>query len=147
MPQTKLPLGTPDETEAAFYDALLNGDIDQLMSCWSDEDEIVCVLPGTQRLIGYAVVRTAFETLMMNGGVRVHVERLHKVDAPSTRVHNALIRVEVGNHDQSGEAFWVQVTSVYSKTARGWRMVAHHASPGVFEDPNHSWTGSDSTLH
>lgn len=147
MPQTKLPLGTPDETEAAFYDALLHADIDQLMACWSEEDEIVCVLPGTHRLIGYAVVRTAFETLLMSGGMRVHVERLHRVDGPSTRVHNALIRVEMGGHDQSAEPFWVQVTSVYSKTARGWRLVAHHASQGMYEDPTQSWTGSDTTLH
>jgi hypothetical protein len=36
--------GNADECEAQFYDALREGDIDKLMRCWADEDEIVCGL-------------------------------------------------------------------------------------------------------
>ena len=50
MPRTKLPVsphgGSPDETEAMFYEALQKGDVDLLMSCWAEDDEIVCVHPG-----------------------------------------------------------------------------------------------------
>ena len=35
--------GNPDDVEAAFYDALRQGDIERLMACWADEEEIVCV--------------------------------------------------------------------------------------------------------
>ena len=38
--------GNPDDIEAAFYDALRQGDIERLMACWADEEEIVCVHPG-----------------------------------------------------------------------------------------------------
>jgi ketosteroid isomerase-like protein len=30
---------------------------------------------------------------------------------------------------------FVLATNVYHKTAQGWRMVAHHASPGSVQDP------------
>ena len=33
--------GTADDVEAAFYEALQRGDIDALMACWADEDEVV----------------------------------------------------------------------------------------------------------
>ncbi|NCV64549.1 MAG: DUF4440 domain-containing protein, partial [Betaproteobacteria bacterium] len=35
--------GSADEIEAAFYQALQTGDIDRLMACWSDDEEVVCV--------------------------------------------------------------------------------------------------------
>jgi hypothetical protein len=41
MPKVSPPPATPDDTEAAFYEALQQGDIERLMACWSDEDEIV----------------------------------------------------------------------------------------------------------
>ena len=49
MPRTKLPVsphgGSPDETEAMFYEALQKGDVDLLMSCWAEDDEsYVCIL-------------------------------------------------------------------------------------------------------
>ena len=51
--------GSSDETESAFYEALQRGDIDLLMSCWADDDEIVCVHPGGPRLLGPAAIRAA----------------------------------------------------------------------------------------
>ena len=39
-------IGSPDEVEAQFYEALQRGDIEQLMALWADDDEIVCVHPG-----------------------------------------------------------------------------------------------------
>ena len=45
MPKAKLRAatmgGTADDIEAAFYQALRQGDIDKLMACWADEDEVV----------------------------------------------------------------------------------------------------------
>ena len=36
--------GSADEVETAFYEALHNADLEQLMACWADEDEIVARL-------------------------------------------------------------------------------------------------------
>ena len=61
MRKPKLPPGTPDDAEVAFYDALQHADIDRLMACWADEDDIVCVHPGGPRLLGAGAIRAAFE--------------------------------------------------------------------------------------
>ena len=58
--------GTPDDVEQAFYEALHNADIQQLMACWAEEDEIVCVHPGGPRLIGAGAIRQAFENMVSN---------------------------------------------------------------------------------
>ncbi len=133
MPKVKIATamlgGTADETEAAFYDALQSGDIDRLMVCWSDDDDIVCVHPGGPRIVGAHAIRATFEAIFANGSIRAWPEQVRRVDALSSAVHNVLERVEVMTQAGRATAF-VLATNVYHKTAQGWRMVTHHASPG-----------------
>jgi len=42
-------------------------------------------------------------------------------------------RVEVIT-PQGPQQAWVIATNVYHKTPQGWRMVAHHTSPGTSHD-------------
>lgn len=141
MRKPKLPPGSPDDTEHAFYEALQHADIDRLMACWADEDDIVCVHPGGPRLVGHAAVRAAFETLFANGSVKAVPEKVRRLDAGSCSVHSVVERIDVMGHDGPGSA-WVVATNVYAKTAQGWRMVAHHASPGLASEPADALTTS-----
>ena len=124
--------GSADDIEAAFYDALQAGDIDQLMACWADEDDIVCVHPGGPRLVGAAAIRAAFEGMFANGAVHAYPERVRKVESLGAAIHNVLERVGLVTAEGTQRA-WVVATNVYFKTAQGWRLVAHHASPGRSE--------------
>jgi ketosteroid isomerase-like protein len=134
MRKTKLPWGSPDDTEQAFYDALQQADIECLMACWADEDDIVCVHPGGPRLVGHAAVRAAFDAMFSNGSVQAHPEKVRRLDAGHCSVHSVVERVAVVSDDGLQHA-WVVATNVYAKTAQGWRMVAHHASPGSRTEP------------
>ena len=122
--------GTPDDIEAAFYEALQTGDIDKLMACWADEDEIVCIHPGGPRVIGAGAIRATFEAMFSNGTIRAWPERVRKTESLASAVHNLLERVEVLSSEGPKNA-WVVATNVYLKTAQGWRLVARHASPGT----------------
>ena len=134
MPRSKPPspvlLGNPDDIEAQFYEALQRGDIDRLMSVWSDDDEVACVHPGGGRVIGVMAIRASFEAIFSNGAVNARPEKVRRVLSHSSAVHSVLERVEIlgANGPQSA---WVIATNVYLKGAHGWRMVAHHASPGT----------------
>ena len=48
--------GSPEEVEAAFYEAMQNRNLDAFMACWADEDDIVCVHPGGPRLVGHDAI-------------------------------------------------------------------------------------------
>ena len=118
-----------DETEAAFYDALRHGDVDKLMACWSDEDEMVCVHPGGSRLVGPGAIRSAFDAMFANGTLQVQPLKVSRVQSLGASVHSVLERIEVLT-DEGPRYAYVLATNVYFLTAQGWRMVAHHASPG-----------------
>lgn len=125
--------GTPDDIEQGFYDALHNADIEQLMACWAEEDDIVCVHPGGPRMIGPGAIRATFESMFANGSVQAHPERIHKITSLACAVHHLVERVEVITSQGAKQAF-VIATNVYQKMPQGWRMVAHHASPGTPND-------------
>ena len=125
--------GNPDDIEAAFYDALRQGDIERLMACWADEEEIVCVHPGGPRLVGAGAIRSAFEAMFANGSVQAFPERIHKIQSLASEVHHLVERVEVIT-PQGPQQAWVIATNVFHKTPQGWRLVAHHASPGTLQE-------------
>jgi len=125
--------GTPDDIEQNFYEALHNADIEQLMAYWAEEDEIVCVHPGGPRLIGPGAIRATFEAMFANGSVQAHPERIHKIVSLACAVHHLVERVELVT-PQGVKHAYVIVTNVYQKMPQGWRMVAHHASPGTPND-------------
>ena len=122
--------GNADDIEAAFYEALQSGDLEKLMACWADEDDIVCVHPGGGRAVGPAAIRATFDAMFSNGTIRAQAEKVRKVEAMSASVHNVLERIELLTEEGPRHAY-VIATNVYHKTAQGWRMVAHHASPGT----------------
>ena len=149
MKKTKLQAasleGNADDVEAAFYQALQHGDIDKLMACWADDDEIVCIHPGGPRVVGAIAIRATFEAMFSNGSIRAWPERTRKTHAAAAAVHNVLERVEVLGPEGPAQA-WVIATNVYFKTTQGWRMVAHHASPGTTSEIQEV-SGAPQVLH
>lgn len=122
--------GSAEDTEAAFYEALQSGDIEKLMACWADEDDILCVHPGGGRLLGSGAIRAAFDAMFANGTIQVQPEKVRVIESMGASVHSVLERIEVLTEEGPRHAY-VIATNVYQKTAQGWRMVAHHASPGT----------------
>lgn len=145
MPRPTITPGTPDDVEAAFYDALQHADIDRLMACWGDEDDIVCVHPGSARLVGHAAIRAAFEALFAGGSIQARPEHVRRVEAGHCSVHSVVERIALMGAEGPASA-WVLATNVYAKTVHGWRLVLHHASPGSRDEPVDT-TGLPTLLH
>jgi ketosteroid isomerase-like protein len=151
MPQSKparaLLLASADDVEAQFYEALANADLDLLMGLWSDDDEVVCVHPGGPRVAGHAALRTSFEAIFANGAIPVRAHNVRRVEAAGCSIHHVTERVDIRTAEGSQTA-WVLATNVYFKTALGWRLVLHHASPGTAGDtPPAGAPAPSSTLH
>ncbi len=137
MTRPKLPVAalmtSSDDTEQQFYEALQRGDVDKLMGVWSDDDDICCVHPGGTRLVGPAAVRASFEAMLSATTVEAYPEKVRRIITHDSAVHSVLERIQMMTPD-GPQAIWVIATNVYVKTSQGWRMVAHHASPGSTSD-------------
>jgi ketosteroid isomerase-like protein len=122
-------LAPPDEIEQQFYEALQRGDIERLMAVWSDDEEISCVHPGGPRVVGAAAIRSAFEAIFANGTVNARPEKVRRLQTHESAVHSVLEHIQIMT-TEGPQSAWVVATNVYLKGAQGWRLVAHHASPG-----------------
>lgn len=144
-PRTAHLVASPDDVETQFYEALREADIDKLMAIWSDDDEIVCVHPGGPRVIGARAIRASYEAIFASGGIPVHAEHARRMLSLETAVHSVVERVSIQTAEgpQTG---YVIATNVFLKTAQGWRLVSHHASPGSPHEAGEV-DESPSTLH
>jgi uncharacterized protein (TIGR02246 family) len=143
--QTAALLASPNDVEAQFYEALQQADLDKLMAVWSEDDEIACVHPGGPRVSGYAAIRASFEAIFANGAVPLQPQGVRRLQTLGCAVHHVVERISIADAQGSRSA-WVLATNVYVKTALGWRMVAHHASPGS-EEAEPAAGATPSTLH
>jgi ketosteroid isomerase-like protein len=127
-PVKKTTFPTPQDAEAAFYEALEAADIDAMMEVWSDDEEIVCVHPGGPRLSGFDDVRASWAEIF-SGGRRLAVQVTHQValGGMMLTVHSVSENIAVKGEPRPGTP--VTATNAYLRTGNGWRMILHHASP------------------
>ena len=136
MRPTRTPpaaLGSADDTEQHFYEALREGDIERLMRLWADDDDVYCVHPSGGRTVGAAAIRATFEAIFSHGPIDVHAESVRRVQTHDSAVHSVVEKVQPGPAAATAgmQTAWVLATNVYVKTLHGWRLAAHHASPST----------------
>ena len=138
--------GSPDEVEAQFYEALRRGDLERLMSLWADDDEIVCVHPGGPRVVGPAAIRASFEAIFANGAIPVQPEQVRRLEWMGGALHHLVERIAVPAPGGGFTDACVVASNLFVKTAQGWRIAAHHASPGTLAE-SAAAADAPSTLH
>jgi ketosteroid isomerase-like protein len=136
---TALPMSS-DETEVAFYDALSRADIEALMALWAEDEEIICIHPGSQRLVGHATIRASYEAIFERGSVHIQPIQLHASRNMITAIHNII--EDVQRTPEMTQDIHILCTNVYIKTALGWRIVLHHASVAPGRGPNELFRAS-----
>ena len=138
---------SPQDAEAAFYEALTKADLESMMAVWADDDDIYCVHPGGARITGMEQVRESWRQIFASGQtLRFHLREQQQVQGMMLSVHSVYEQITVtGDPRPRGP---VIATNIYLRTERGWRMVAHHASPApASSEPEPRRAAAPKTLH
>jgi len=126
-------MASPEDIESQFYEALQSADLERLVALWVGDEEVRCLHPGGPLLVGITAIRANFEALFARGPMAVQPTEVRKLQTEQMAVHQVRERVLVPG-PEGMQVAWVWATNVYLKTAEGWRMVLHHASPGQAGD-------------
>ncbi len=119
---------TAQDAEAAFYEALERADLEAMMAVWAEDEEILCVHPTGPRLTGHDQVRSSWAKMFSGAErVRVNVTQQVAISAMMIAVHSAHENFSVEGDPRPRAP--IVATNVYIRTAAGWRMIVHHASP------------------
>jgi uncharacterized protein (TIGR02246 family) len=131
----RAPILSPaDAVEEAFYDAKQRADLEAMMALWADDEEVVCIHPGHQRLIGLQAIRASWAAIFGNGGVDVRLAEVRAHTGPMLAVHNVIEQVVVTGRGAQ-EVVACVATNVYVKYASGWRILVHHSGMTSAEPP------------
>ena len=145
----KALFATPQDAEAAFYEALTKSDLEAMMAVWADDDDIYCVHPSGERISGVERVRESWRQIFAGGQtLRFQLRNQQHVQGMMLSVHSVYEYITMANEPRSRGP--VIATNVYLRTERGWRMVAHHASPApatANAEPEPRRAASPKTLH
>ncbi|MBX6318672.1 nuclear transport factor 2 family protein [Pigmentiphaga sp.] len=122
-----LLFATSEEAEQAFYEALEQGDLGQLMAVWAEDEDVVCIHPGGPRLIGHEAVQESWREILGNSPLSIRPTRIHAVQSMMSSVHTVVEQVMVDTA-QGKQVVNCYATNVFHKGPTGWRMVLHHSS-------------------
>ncbi len=105
----------------AFYAAFRRGDADAMDAIWAQRAEVACVHPGATPLHGREAVMESWEQIL--GGPP-------PIQCVNPRVHQLgdAAFVICGERVPGGA---LVATNVFVSEDGAWRMVHHHAGPGV----------------
>ena len=105
-----------------------------MMEVWADDEEVVCVHPGGERLAGFEQVRAGWAAICRSGQrLQVHITNQTQVSGMMLAVHSVHESLLVSG--EKGVRHPVIATNVYMRNATGWRMILHHASPAPQDLP------------
>ncbi len=123
---------TAQDAQNAFYEALERCDLEAMMAVWSEDEDIVCVHPAGQRLAGQAQVREVWRQ-MFAGGPSMRVRITHQVVIAGVMIEAHSVHENITVAGEQRPRAPMVATNVYLRTAAGWRMIVHHASPAPRE--------------
>jgi len=143
----KALFASPQDAESAFYEALTKADLEAMMAVWADDDDIYCVHPNGARVSGVEPVRESWRQIFASGQtLRFQLREQHAVQGMMLSVHSVYEHITVAGEQRPRGP--VIATNVYQRTERGWRMVAHHASPAPASvEPEPRQAAAPKTLH
>jgi ketosteroid isomerase-like protein len=124
----KMLFPTPQDAEAAFYEAFAKCDLDGMMAVWGDDDDVYCVHPNGARISGVAQVRESWRQAFASGQtLRFQLREQQYLHGMMLSVHSVYEHITVAGETRSRSP--MIATNIYLRTEHGWRMVVHHASP------------------
>ncbi|MCX8144996.1 MAG: nuclear transport factor 2 family protein [Azovibrio sp.] len=119
-----LLFATPEDAEAAFYDAVARGDLEALMAIWSEDEDVICTHPTGQQLVGLSSIRESWRQIFASTRLQINANRIAQWQGMLLSVHHVVEGLQVGD-ESTGP---LQATHVYTRGAHGWRLVCRHCS-------------------
>ena len=119
---------SPEAAEAAFYDAFERRDLDAMAGVWDHEAAVSCIHPGGPRLDDIGAILDSWRAIF-EGGQRLRFERAGVAPTAGADVAVRCLYEVIRFGERFEQQGTVVATNVYRRTAHGWKMVIHHASP------------------
>lgn len=143
---TAAGFASAQEAEAAFYRAFENADHEAMMAVWSQAEDIECIHPLGDRLVGIDAVSESWRQILSRGTrMRFELRPSNRFENDRLAIHSLYENISIAGKSQPP----VVAVNIYRYDGSGWHMILHHASPAtrITSESDGKAAGTDSTLH
>lgn len=134
------------EAEAAFYAAFENADHEAMMAVWSQDEDIECIHPLGDRLVGVAAVSESWRQILSRGKrMQFQLRQSNLYQNGQLAIHSLYENISIGGKSQPP----VVAVNIYRFNGTGWQMILHHASPAtrINDETDKQDAGRTRTIH
>jgi ketosteroid isomerase-like protein len=135
-----------DEAEAAFYSAFENADFKAMMQVWSQDEDIECIHPLGDRLVGVAAISESWRQLLSRGKrMQFQLRQSNHFQNGHLAIHSLYEDISIDGKSQPP----VVAVNIYRFNGNGWHMILHHASPAtrIERKPDKRDAGANRIIH
>lgn len=126
-------------SHSAFYSAFERAEYDEMVAIWADDDGVVCVHPGAAPIRGHRAVMRSWLALMADATYiqffLTDVEAVVVGDVASVTCTENVLAAGADTPLSSFAGGSAAATNVFRRTAAGWQLWIHHASPVLSRPP------------
>ncbi|MBA2698304.1 MAG: nuclear transport factor 2 family protein [Nocardioidaceae bacterium] len=128
------------DVNADFYAAFERADFDAMAAIWADDDAVVCVHPGASPIRGRRDVMRSWLALMAHAQYiqffLTDIEAAVVDDIATVTCRENVLSAGADMPKDSFAGGSAAATNVFRRTAGGWRLWVHHASPVLSVAPH-----------
>ena len=124
-----------ETANAEFYAAFERGDLDAMTALWVADEQALCIHPGALPVRGTSAINRSWALVMANTPYiqffLTDVEVSVRDAVASVTCTENVLTADDRAGDGSFSGGRAVATNVFVRTADGWRLWIHHASPVV----------------
>ena len=129
-------LACVEEANTGFYEAFALRDLERMGQVWSATPYCRCVHPGWELVVGWHEIRNSWAEIFSSiAAVEFQLEDVHIEVAGRSAWVNLIAYVDITTNDGDNFQATVVTTNIFEKFDEKWRMVLHHSSNYVEDDP------------
>lgn len=124
------------EMNKNYYRAFENFDLQLMSQIWANTDDVVCIHPGWDILIGWEKVREGWSKIFMDEAfLKFTLRNTNTIILNDIGIVSCIEEIFVSSQDTISQTF-VATTNLFKETEDGLKLFYHHSSPVLTNERN-----------
>lgn len=124
------------EINKNYYKAFENFDLQLMSQIWANTDDVVCIHPGWDILVGWEKVREGWSKIFMDDAyLKFTLRNTNTIILNNIGIVSCIEEIFVSSQDTISQTF-VATTNLFKETEDGLKLFYHHSSPVLTNERN-----------
>lgn len=124
------------EINKSYYKAFENFDLETMAQIWSNTDDVVCIHPGWDILVGWEKVKEGWNKIFMEETLlKFTIRKPNVIIRDKVGIISCIEEIFISSRETISQTF-IATTNLYQETEKGLKLFYHHSSPVLTNERN-----------